>query len=323
MLEAQVGEVAVDVETVTATIAAWARQAIAEQYPLRLGASVDVRRIERPVSKTALAGVADTLMDGKSLAGTWCPVLWMGSREWRQRGLVTLVLGVGGDGRRRVLSVRSGSIREQGVVTEVLSDLSARWLSVETGVLVVTEGSRIVDDALRRAWGERALVSHCRQPLLEEVASHLAEDQRAAVCAQVVDAWTRSPSDAAQMLRHLAKSLDRSAPGAAERLRRSIDASLVVDLLAAPAPLKDRLLSMGSVSQALGRARAWGEHGGELEDLLEGLNRWLLRTRRLMGWQHLGLLAHAIQEAIKRPSPPTENENCTPSSKSGAAKGTR
>jgi hypothetical protein len=156
-----------------------------------------------------------------------------------------------------------------------------------------------------------------------EVASHVVEDQRATVCSQIEEAWTQAPAEAAEALVQLAKRLQRSAPGAAERLSRSIEASLVVDRLGAPPPLKDRLLSVGTVTQALERAHAWGDHGGELEDLLAGLSRWLARTRRVMGWQHLGLLAHAIQETAKLPAPSPENETAPQTSKSGAAKGKR
>jgi uncharacterized membrane protein len=148
------------------------------------------------------------------------------------------------------------------------------------------------------------------------------EDQRETVCRQMAEAWALAPTRAAEALQELARRLHRDAPGAAERLNRSIEPSLVVDRLKAPAPLKDRLLSVGSVTQALERAHAWGDHGGELEDLLVGLSCWLTRTRRLIAWQHLGLLGHAIRETVKVPAA-TENENCTPNSKSGAAKGHR
>lgn len=327
MLEARADEVAPEPDQIAAVVADWARQAMAVRRPLVLG-----KGVVTPVQRTATAReapldaslrLADTLLDSKPLSGLWCPVLWMGSREWGLCGLVTVVLGVGGDGRKRVLSVRMGSVREQGVVAELLSDLTARGLSVDGGLLIVTEGSRTVDEALHQAWGNRVLVSHCRRSVVEEVASHVVEDQRAAVCRQMTEAWTLAPGQAAEALHQLSKRLQRSAPGAAERLQRSIAPSLVVDRLEAPAPLKDRLLSVGSVTQAFERAHAWGGHGGgELPDLLVGLSCWLARTRRLIGWQHLGLLAHAIQETVKALAP-TENENCTPNSKSGAAKGTR
>jgi Transposase, Mutator family len=323
LLDAEAAGTIVDAESIFATVSGWARHALAERpTPLTSGGARNSRG-ERPGPTQGTTGVTDTLLEGKQLTSVWCPVLWVGSREWRQSGLVTVVLGVGVDGRRRVLALRRGSVREQGAATELLSDLRSRGLNVDTGVLVVTDGSRLVDEALRTAWGASVLVSHCRHTLLDEVASHLVEDQGAAVRAQMAEAWTLSPSQAAATLEQLAKNWQRTAPGAADRLRRSIGASLAVDSLGAVSPLKDRLVSMGSVNQAMARAHAWGDHGGELADLLTGLNRWLSRTRRLMGWQQLGLLAHGLQEAIRTRPLSAENEDCTPQTNSGAAKGKR
>jgi hypothetical protein len=69
------------------------------------------------------------------------------------------------------------------------------------------------------------------------------------------------------------------------------------------------------------QAHAFGDHGGGLADLLAGLSRWLVRTRRVMGWQQLGSLTRAIHEMVTHHSNGPENEDCTPTVKSGAAKG--
>jgi hypothetical protein len=195
---------------------------------------------------------------------------------------------------------------------ELLSDLTARGLRTDSGLLVVTEGSRILDEALRQTWGPRVLVSHCRRQLLDDLSSHLTEAERVTVCEQVVGAWATPPVEAADTLHRIAKKLQRSAPGAAERLSRSIEASLVTNRLGTVPPLQDRLVSLGTVNQAMQEAHALGDHGGGLADLLAGLSRWMARTRRIMGWQQLGSLTRAIHQ-MAHPGP--ENENCTQSSK--------
>lgn len=308
---------------VAATVAAWARQALLAPPALELGATAGSTPKERPVASqastvsvaTSALSMAETLLDGKPLSGVWCPVLWMGSREWRQLGLITTVLAVGADGRKRALSVRPGSIREPRLAVELLSDLTARGLSINSGVLVVTEGSRTLDDALRQTWGPQVLVSHCRRQLLEDLSSHLVESDRALVCSEVVAAWALAPGEAAGALRRLAADLQRRAPGAAERLQRSIDATLVVKKLGTAEPLQDRLVSLGTVNQAMQQAHVLGDHGGDLADLLAGLSRWLTHTRRVMGWEQLGTLTRAIQEMVGRPATVPENEDCTPNPK--------
>ena len=151
-------------------------------------------------------------------------------------------------------------------------------------MLVVTKGSRTLDAALHQTWGPQALVSHCRRQLLDDLCSHLVEGERAAVCAQVLEACALPAAEAADSLRRLAKKLQRGAPGASERLLRSVDAVVVVNRLGVTPPLQERLTSLGTLNQALEKSHV-DRHGGV--DLIEGLTRWLLQTRRIMGWQQL------------------------------------
>jgi hypothetical protein len=264
------------------------------------------KKVARPVSDlTGALRVTGTLSD------VYYPVVWMGSREWGRIGLTTVALGLDAEGRKRVLSVRPGSIREPGLAADLLSDLANRGLNVASGLLVVTEGSKLLDEALKETWGPRVMVSHSRRQVLEDMSSHVLEAEREAVCSQVVNAWTLAPAEAAVALHRLAKGLQRSAPGAAERLIRSIDATLVVDRLGALPPLKDRLISLGTISQAVQRAHEWGGRGGGLEDLLVGLSRWLDRTRRVTGWQQLGAATRRLQQLTTGVPAPPENEDCT------------
>jgi hypothetical protein len=151
--------------------------------------------------------------------------------------------------------------------------------------------------------------------LLEDLSSHLVESDRTSVCSEIVTAWALASGDAAGALRRLATELLRTAPGAAERLQRSIEATLVVQKLGVAQPLQDRLVSLGTLNQAMQKAHALGDHGGGLADLLTGLSRWLSRTRRIMGWEQLGALTRAIQDMVAQPAGPAENEHCTPVSK--------
>jgi hypothetical protein len=313
LTSSEVESVARRPEEVAAAVSAWARQALAAQPAFRLVPSAQgpAPVLSAATKGPAAAGTAsiDVMLDGKPLTVP-CPVLWLGTREWRHAGLTTVVVGVGLDGRKRVLSVRPGSVRDEHLAREVLVDLARRGLDAGAGVLVVTEGSRTLDAALHQTWGAQVLVSHCRRQLLDDLCSHLVEEERAAVCAQVLEACALPPAEAADSLRRLAKKLQRGAPGASERLLRSVDAVVVVNRLGVAPPLQERLTSLGTLNQALEKSHV-GRHG-RLVDLIGGLTRWLLQTRRIMGWQQLGSLAHAIQQLVATPAAP-ENENCTPS----------
>jgi len=265
----------------------------------------------RPRSRTASASSAtrsspglkatESFLDGSDLSSVWCPVIWVGSQEIRG-AWATLALGAGIDGVRRVLALHAGSVRAADVAEGLVADLMARGLPSASGILVVTSGSRTLDDSLKRGWGPRAMVSHCRRSVLDEVITHVVESERAAVGAQVVGAWSLPSDEGRALLLDLVERLERAAPGAAERLARSVEATLAVDALNVVEPLKERLVSMGTCGMAFKRAQQWGgSTDSGIQGLAAGLKVWLGRTRRLMGWETLGSLAAALQRAVAAP----------------------
>jgi hypothetical protein len=232
------------------------------------------------------------------------PVLWLGSREiagsWS-----TLALGVGVDGVKRVLALRPGSVRDPLVAEELLADLVARGLTGRGGLLVVTEGSQTLDRAVKGAWQGRALVAHCRIRLCEEVLAHVPEGARARLRADLRSAWAMPAEAARTALHDLHRRLESDWPGAAERLHRSLEPVLTVARLGVASPLKECLTSAGTLRMAFKNALRWGGFRAQgLRALAAGLPVWLRRTRRLVGWQGLELLARNLRlasEALEGP----------------------
>jgi len=246
---------------------------------------------------------AENFLDGKDLSTAWCPVMWLGSREVRGTW-ATLALGVGLDGVRRVLGLREGSVRDERVAEGLIGDLAVRGLPSAGGVLVVTSGSRTLDACVESAWGRRAVVSHCRHQVIEEVISHVGESERAVVHGQLTGAWSLPVDQGRALLEALVERLERSAPGAAERLARSVEPTLLVDTMGVPEPLKDRLTSMGTCRMAFKRGFHWGSStDAGVHGLTAGLKVWLGRTRRLIGWQHLAPLAAVLQRTVAASAP--------------------
>lgn len=297
----------VDEGVVAATLLGWVREATgagASSRPLVTpgrGAAASRARSARGAersSRTSGAAAAECFLDGKDLSGAWCPAVWVGSQEVRG-SWATLALGCGLDGRRRVLSVRAGSVHDAAVAECLVDDLVERGLPVASGILVVTDGSRTLDRRVQHAWGRRAAISHCRRHVHDEVVTHVLESERAGVSAQLTGAWSLPIDEATALLRDLVKRLERDAPGAAERLARSVDATLIVDTLAVAAPLKDRLVSLGTCGTAFKRALEWGPSTDVgAEALALGLRAWLERTRRFLGWQGLARLAAMLQRTV-------------------------
>jgi hypothetical protein len=217
---------------------------------------------------------------------------------------VTLALGAGIDGRRRVLALKGGSIRELAVAQGLVGDLVTRGLPSTSGVVVVTAGSRTLDKCVQEAWGHRAVLSHCRNRVVDDVISQVPESERQAVQAGLTGAWSLPLDEGRALLQDLVERLGRRAPGAAERLSRSVEATLVVNALGVSGTLKERLTTMGTCRMAFNRAQRWkGTTDAGIQGLTQGLRVWLGRTRRLMGWQALGPLAAVLQRTVAASAP--------------------
>lgn len=229
--------------------------------------------------------------DGRSLAELRCPVLWVGSREIGPGLWGTMALGVGTDGFRRVLGLNDGSVRERTVSEQIVGDLMARGLDVGEGVVVVTEGSRALDRALEVAWKGRVHVAHCRVRLRQDLLRHISPSSQAEVQSQLDGAWSLPPESASALLLELEQKLATDFPGAAERLGRSREASLVGARLGVPSPLRERLESAGPLRMAFKKSLRWSPPDAGNQALAVGVPAWLQRTRRLVGWRALELLA--------------------------------
>ena len=217
--------------------------------------------------------------------------MWLGSREVGGQW-VTMALAAGLDGLRRVVALMPGSVREQRVAEELVADLSQRGLP--SRLLVITEGSRTLDRALG-ALGKGPRVAHCRRRLRRDMMGHLPETSREKYGRELEDAWSLAPAEASALLQELERRLAVESPGAAERLSRSKEASLVVARLGVSPPLKERLESAGTLRMAFKQGLRWAPPGPGVATLMVGVPLWLQRARRLVGWRGLELLAHVLR----------------------------
>ena len=233
------------------------------------------------------------LMQG-GLRGVNCPVMWVGSQEVATQW-VTMALAVGVDGLRRVLALLPGSVREQGVAEELVSDLVRRGFPTARGLLIVTEGSRTLDRALIQNWSGPIQIAHCRTKLRSDILGHFPEAYRGKWSDELDAAWSLAPDESAAVLRHLESLWSRECPGAAERLGRSREASLVVARLGISSPLKERLESVGTLRMAFKQSLRWSPPEPGLAGLNVGVPAWLQRSRRLVGWHKLEVLGHILR----------------------------
>jgi hypothetical protein len=281
-----------DEDSLTNEVFGWIRRTMCTASPRGRSSQPEPRPAPATKNVQLLSQPALALMQG-SLRGVNCPLMWVGSQEIATQW-VTMALAAGVDGLRRVLALRPGSVREEGVAEELVSDLVRRGFQITRGLLVVTEGSRTLDRALIRNWTGPIQIAHCRTKLRSDILGHFPEACRSQWSDQLEAAWSLPPDESAAVLGHLESRWSTECPGAAERLGRSREASLVVARLDISSPLKERLESMGTLRMAFKQSMRWSPEPG-LAGLNVGVPAWLQRSRRLVGWHRLELLSHILR----------------------------
>lgn len=283
-----------DEESLAADLFGWTQRVLSQSPAAWSPAPVKPVVVRGPVRAPALTQV---MIQG-DLTNFACPVLWVGSREiggeW-----VSLALAVGIDGLRRVVGLSRGSVRSQEVAMDLVADLANRGLN-RNGLLVVTEGSRTLDRAVEESWRGVSL-AHCRTRLRREIMGCFPDGVGQTRGQELDAAWLTPVAEAAVLLKELEARWSIECPGAAERLARSREASLTVARLKVSSPLKERLESAGTLRMAFKKGLRWAPPGPGISALAVGIPMWLQRSRRLVGWRGLELLAHTLRGQAKRP----------------------
>jgi putative transposase len=154
-----------------------------------------------------------------------------------------VALGISTDGVKVPLGLWEGSTENATVATALLSDLVARGLDPEQGMLFVIDGAKALRKAIRTVFGE-VLVQRCQRHKERNVLEHLPERDRPLVKARLRKAWVEPDYDRAlAQLRTLAEELERTHPGAVGSLREGLEETLTLTRLKITGRLKVTLAS--------------------------------------------------------------------------------
>ena len=173
------------------------------------------------VSRTFKARTQRALLAlmSRSLADMRLAAMMIDGLELKGRMMI-VALGITTEGVKVPLGLWEGDTENATVATALLSDLVARGLDPEQGMLFVIDGSKALRQAIRKVFGERVPVQRCIWHKQRNVIDHLPEPARAAVKARLRRAWRETDHDRAlEQLRRLASELDHTHPGAAGSLR--------------------------------------------------------------------------------------------------------
>jgi putative transposase len=162
-----------------------------------------------------------------------------------------VALGITLDGTKVPLALAEGATENATVVTGLLTGLRQRGLEVTRPILVVIDGAK----ALRRAVTDvfdHPVIQRCQLHKLRNVTDRLPDALGSTVAKRMRAAYhIADPLLAEAELEALARSLERSHPGAAASLREGLAETLTITRLGVPPTLARTLRSTDESFKAL------------------------------------------------------------------------
>jgi transposase-like protein len=286
-------------ERVEATARSTSKSAVSRTFVARTKEAL-IELMARPLADVRLAVL---MIDGVGLKDHTCVV----------------ALGITTDGVKIPLGLWEGSTENKTVTSELLSNLVARGLDVEQGVLVVIDGAKALRAAVNDVLGKRTPVQRCQIHKQRNVLDHLADRDRDLVKRRLRRAWAESDYERAlEQLTTLASELDRSHPGAAASLREGMAETLTVTRLGVKGSLKKTLASTNPcesmiecVRRSARNVKYWQNGEMCLRWTAAGMLEAEQQFRRIIGYKDLAKLAARVERevALHQPNPTPTEEN--------------
>jgi transposase-like protein len=226
-----------------------------------------------------------------------------------------VALGITIDGTKVPLGLTEGATENATVVGDLLVGLRERGLEVTRPILVVIDGAK----ALRRAVTEvfdHPVIQRCQLHKLRNVCDRLPDALASVVAKRMRMAYHLvDPLLAQAELEGLARSLDRSHPGAAASLREGLAETLTIVRLGVPPTLARTLRSTNSIESMIeicrdhaANVKRWQDGQMVLRWIAAGMGEARRQFRRVNGHLHLSALRVALDQTIATTVPPTKED---------------
>jgi transposase-like protein len=274
---------------------------------------VDLAREGFGVAKSSVSRdfVRASAADVQALAerrfeGQRYPVVMIDGVEYAGQTMI-VALGITEDGTKRILGLRQGATENAAVCVALLEDLQSRGLDASQPTLLVLDGSKALHAAVKRVWGENAVIQRCQVHKRRNIRAHLAEKHHTELDRQLAAAYqAKGYEEAKRSLETTAKWLSRLNPDAAASLREGLEETLTVLRLGLNGALRRTLSSTNPIESALSvtqrvtsRVTRWRDGDMRLRWCVAGLLRAESKFRRLKGHRGMGSLLKALERLIR------------------------
>lgn len=170
--------------------------------------------------------------------------------------LLVAAVGIDGEGTKHPLGLVEGATENAAVVQALLDDLVQRGLNPSVPRLFIIDGAKALSKAIRRTFGQDAPIQRCQVHKARNIVERLPKHLHAPVRRALRQAWEFDDAEKAEkLLRNLARTLERVAPGVAGAILEGLDEILTVVRLGLPKELRRSLACTNIIENIMGSVR--------------------------------------------------------------------
>lgn len=212
-------------------------------------------------------------------------------------------VGIDGEGAKHPLGLVEGASENAATVQALLDNLIGRGVDPAVCRLFIVDGAKALIKAIRRTFGTSTPIQRCQVHKGRNIVERLPERLHPPVKAALRQAWELDDADKAErLLRNLARTLEREAPGVGASVLEGLDEMLTVSRLGLPLELRRSLACTniienmnGTVRRVSQNVKRWRDASMALRWTAAGMMEAAKGFRRLKARDHLPALRSALQ----------------------------
>lgn len=230
---------------------------------------------------------------------------------------MTLVaaVGVDGNGDKHPLGVVEGATENATTVQALIDNLIERGLDTVVPRLFIVDGSKALSKAIRASFGRDVAIQRCQIHKARNIMDRLPKSTHAQIRRVLRQAWEMDDADKAeQLLRNLARRLEKDWSGVSASILEGLDEMLTVTRLGLPPELRRSLACtniienvMGTVRRVCRNVKYWRSPSMALRWTGAAMLEAAKGFRRLKACKQLPLLKAALAERMAKTIPPNEH----------------
>ena len=220
---------------------------------------------------------------------------------------MVVALGITISGDKRFLGFVETDTESEKVLTPFLRSLVERGLDPSQGLLVVLDGGKGLRAAVKKAFGNRALVQRCQWHKRENVVGYLPKSEQVVWRQRLQRAYNRPTNDEASgALEQLHAELEERNQSAAGSLAEGLDETLTLHRLGVYGVLGCSLKTTNCIEsvnalieERCAKVDRWQNSSQRQRWLATALLEIEPRLRKIKGYRHLAMLREALKRELK------------------------